>query len=37
LAKITFNWYVYDYTDENHWLRSRLTGMYMILQMNRSG
>jgi hypothetical protein len=37
VAKITFNWYVYDSTDENEWLRSVLTGMYMILQMNGSG
>ena len=37
MAKITFNWYVYDSTDDNELLRSLLTGMYMILQMNTSG
>ena len=37
MAKVTFNWYVYDSIDDNYWLRSLLTGMYMILQMNRSG
>jgi hypothetical protein len=25
LAKITFNWYVYDSTDEQEWLKSLLT------------
>jgi hypothetical protein len=37
LAKITFNWYVYDSTDDNDWLRSLLTGMYVILKMTTSG
>jgi hypothetical protein len=30
VAKVTFNWYVYDSTDDNEWLISLLTGMYMI-------
>ena len=30
MSKITFNWYVYDSTDDNEWLISLLTGMYMM-------
>ena len=33
MAKITFNWYVYDSTDENDWLKSLLTGMYMFYRL----